>query len=121
MADTAPQTLVVRGTRARSWDQIYVLLQRQGEGHWRADSVVVGQGREPFGKLEKHQTVAGASVQQDYVDLGIEYYDIPERLREQIVEEIENHPEEFAAHVRVDLKGRASLIGFRIRDREYRF
>jgi hypothetical protein len=120
-SDVSVEAVVIRGTTARDWNPVHVLLHRGNEGNWSADSVVVGGVKEPFGKLETHQTVARASVRQDYVDFGIGYYDIPERLRKRIAEDIQKHPEEFAAHVLVGPQGGASLLGIRIQDREYRF
>lgn len=120
-SDASVETVVIRGKTARHWEPIHVLLHRESGGNWRADSVVIGQVEKPFGKLETHQTVARASVRQDYVDFGIGHCDIPERLRKQIVEDIQKHPEEFAALVNVDLQGRASLLGFRVQDREFKF
>lgn len=120
-SDVSVETVVIRGTTARSWNPIHVLLHRESGGNWDADLVVVGPAKEPFGKLATHQTVARASVQQDYVDFGIGYYDIPERLRQRIVEDIQKHPEEFSALVHVNPQGRASLLGFRVQDREYKF
>lgn len=115
------ETVLIRGKTARRQTPIRVLLRREAEGGWRADSVSTGIAKEPFGKLDADQTVAWASVSQEYMDFGIGYCDVPERQRERIIEDVRKHPGEFAALVQVDPEGRASLLGFRIQDREYEF
>lgn len=120
-AELAEETVAIRGATARSWNSIQVLLQQQGDGGWQVDSLVVGPVQEPFGELTTHQTVARASLEQDYVDFGIGYYNIPENLRKRLVADIATHRDECAALVRVDPQGRASLLGFRVQNREYPF
>ena len=113
--------VVIRGKTAYRWVPIHVPLRRDSSGEWIADSVVTGKEDEPLGYGETDRTVARGSFREKYVNFGIGYYHVPERLRRQIVEDIRKHPDEFAALVRVDPNGRASLLGFRIRDREFRF
>ena len=83
--------------------------------------MAIGQVDTPFGNVESHRAVATASVPQDYVDLGIGYCGVTENLRERIVQDIRKHPGDFAALVRVDPQGRASLLGLRVQDREFMF
>ena len=119
--DASPASILIRGKTARQWEPIHVILRQKSDGTWLADSVAIGQVDTPFRNVESHRAVATASVPQDYVDLGIGYCDVPEGLRKRIVEDIRKHPGDFAALVQVDPKGRASLLGLRIQDREVRF
>ena len=113
--------VLIRGKVARRHMPIHVLLRKKSTGEWKADSVATGHAEKPFGALGKDEAVAWASIWQEFVDFGISYCDVPERQRERIIEDIRKHPGDFAALVQVDQGGRASLRGFRIRDREYEF
>lgn len=113
--------VLIRGKVARRHMPIHVLLRKKTTGEWKADSVATGHAEKPFGALGKDEAVAWASIWQEFVDFGISYCDVPERQRERIIEDIRKHPGDFAALVQVDPEGRASLLGFRIRDREYEF
>lgn len=119
--EVSPGEVVIRGKTAYRWVPIHVLLRRASSGEWIADSVVAGQEDGPLGYGETDQTVARGSFREKYVNFGIGYYNVPERLRKQIVEDIRKHPDEFAALVQVAPNGRASLLGFRVQNREYRF
>ncbi len=112
---------LIRGKAARRHMPIHVLLRKKSTGEWKADSVATGHEEKPFGALGKDEAVAWASIWQEFVDFGISYCDVPERKRERIIEDIRKHPGDFAALVQIDQEGRASLLGFRIRDREYEF
>ncbi len=120
-SEVSPGEVVIRGKTAHRWVPIHVRLRRAASGEWIADSVVAGQEDGPFGYGETDQTVASGSFRERYVNFGIGYYNVPERLRKPIVEDIMQHPDEFAALVQVDPNGRASLLGFRVQDREFRF
>ena len=113
--------VLIRGKVARRHMPIHVLLRETSAGEWKADSVATGHAEKPFGALGKDEAVAWASIWQEFVDFGISYCDVPERQRERIIEDIRKHPGDFAALVQIDQEGRASLLGFRIRDREYEF
>ena len=114
--------VLIRGKSARRHMPVHVLLRKKKPtGAWVADSVATGHAEKPFGGLGKDETVAWASIWQEYVDFGISYCDVPERERERIIEDIRKHPGEFAALVQVAPNGRASLLGFRVQDREFRF
>lgn len=113
--------VVVRGKTAYRWVPINVVLRRAASGEWIADSVVVGHDDGPLGYGETDQTVARGSFREKYVNFGIGHYNVPERLRKSIVEDIRKHPDKFAALVRVAPNGSASLLGFRVQDREFRF
>ncbi|MDE2890077.1 MAG: GDYXXLXY domain-containing protein [Gemmatimonadota bacterium] len=113
--------VLIRGKVARRHMPIHVLLRKKSTGEWKADSVATGHAEKPFGALGKDEAVAWASIWQEFVDFGISYSDVPERERERIIEDIRKHPDEFAALVQIDPNGRASLLGFRIRDREHEF
>lgn len=113
--------VLIRGKSARRHMPVHVLLRKKSTGEWKADSVATGHAEKPFGALGKDEAVAWASVWQEFVDIGISYCDVPERQRERIIEDIRKHPDEFAALVQIDPDGRASLLGFRVRDREYEF
>lgn len=115
------EDVLIRGKSARRHMPIHVLLRKKTTGKWVADSLATGHAEKPFGALGKDEAVAWASVWREFVDYGISYCDVPERQRERIIEDIRKHPDEFAALVQVDPEGRASLLGFRIRDREFRF
>lgn len=115
------EDVLIRGKAARRHMPVHVLLRKKPAGEWVADSVATGHAEKPFGTLGKDEAVAWASVWREFVDFGISYCDVPERQRERIIEDIRTHPDEFAALVQVDPVGRASLLGFRIRDREFRF
>ena len=119
--DVSPASILIRGKTARRWEPIHVILHKKSDGTWLADSVAIGQVDTPFRNVESHRAVATASVPRDFVDMGIGYCDVPENLRKRIVQDIRKHPEQFAALVRVDPEGRASLLGFRVQDREFRF
>ena len=119
--DVSPASILIRGKTARRWEPIHVNLRQKSDGTWLADSVAIGQVDTPFGNVESHRAVATASVPQDYVDLGIGYCGVTENLRERIVQDIRKHPGDFAALVRVDPQGRASLLGLRVQDREFMF
>ena len=120
-SDVSPASILIRGKTARRWEPIHVILRKKSDGTWLADSVAIGQVDTPFRNVESHRAVATASVPRDFVDLGIGYYDVKENLRKRIIQEIRKHPEDFAALVQVDPQGRASLLGFRVQDREFRF
>lgn len=113
--------VLIRGKSARRHMPVHVLLRKKSTGEWKADSVATGHAEKPFGALEKDEAVAWASIWQEFVDFGISYCDVPERQRERIIEDIRKHPDEFAAFVQVDPEGRASLLGFRVQDRDFRF
>lgn len=113
--------VVIRGKTAYRWVPIHVLLRKAASGEWIADSVVTGQEDDPPGYGETDQAVARTSIREKYVNFGIGYYNVPERLRKSIVEDIREHPDEFTALVQVSPDGRASLLGFRVQDREFRF
>ncbi len=113
--------VLIRGKSARRHMPVHVLLRETSAGEWKADSVATGHAEKPFGALGKDEAVAWASVWQEFVDIGISYCDVPERQRERIIEDIRKHPGDFAALVQIDPEGRASLLGFRIRDREHEF
>ena len=113
--------VVIRGKTAYRWVPIRVPLQRDASGKWIAGSVVTGQEEGPPGLGDTDRTVARGSFREKYVNFGIGYYHVPERLRRQIVEDVRKHPEDFAALVQVDPNGRASLLGFRVQEREFRF
>ena len=119
--DVSPASILIRGKTARRWEPIHVILRQKSDGTWLADSVAIGQVDTPFRNVESHRAVATASVPRDFVDLGIGYFDVKENLRKRIVQDIRKHPEQFAALVQVDPEGRASLLGFRVQDREFRF
>ena len=120
-SDVSPASILIRGKTARRWEPIHVILRQKSDGTWLADSVAIGQVDTPFGNVESHRAVATASVPRDYVDLGIGYCDVPDGLRKRIVRDIRKHPEQFAALVQVDPQGRASLLGLRVQEREFRF
>ena len=120
-SDVSPASILIRGKTARRWEPIHVILRKKSDGTWLADSVAIGQVDTPFRNVESHRAVATASVPRDFVDLGIGYYDVKENLRKRIIQEIRKHPEDFAALVQVDPQGRASLLGLRVQDREFRF
>lgn len=113
--------VLIRGKSARRHMPVHVLLRKKSTGEWEADSVATGHAEKPFGALGKDEAVAWASIWQEFVDFGISYCDVPERQRERIIEDIRKYPGDFAALVQIDQEGRASLLGFRIRDREYEF
>ena len=113
--------VVIRGKTAYRWVPVHVPLRRDRSGEWIADSVVTGQEDGPLGYRETGRTVARGSFREKYVNFGIGTYHVPERLRKRIVEDIRKHPDEFAALVRVAPNGRASLLGFRVLNREFRF
>ena len=119
--DLSAGNVLIRGKAARRHMPIHVLLRKKSTGEWKADSVATGHAEKPFGALGKDEAVAWASIWQECVDFGIGYCDVPERQRERIIEDIRKHPGDFAALVQVAPEGRASLLGFRIRDREYEF
>ncbi len=113
--------ILIRGKAARRHMPVHVLLRKTSAGAWVADSVATGHAEKPFGRLGRDEAVAWASIWREFVDFGISYCDVPERQRERIIEDVRKHPEDFAALVQVDPEGRATLLGFRIRDREFRF
>ncbi len=119
--ELSAENVLIRGKSARRHMPVHVLLRKKPTGGWMADSVATGHAEKPFGALGEDEAVAWASVWQEFVDFGISYCDVPERQRERIVEDIRKHPDEFAALVQVSPSGRASLLGFRIRNREFRF
>ena len=119
--ELSAENVLIRGKSARRHMPVHVLLRKKSTGEWKADSVATGHAEKPFGALGKDEAVAWASVWQEFVDFGISYCDVPERQRERIIGDIRTHPDEFAAFVQIDPEGRASLLGFRIRDREYEF
>ena len=113
--------VVIRGKTADRWVPVRVPLHRDTSGKWIAGSVVTGQEEGPPGLGDTDRTVARGSFREKYVNFGIGYYHVPERLRRQIVEDVRKHPEDFAALVQVDPNGRAALLGFRVQEREFRF
>ena len=119
--ELAAENVLIRGKTAHRRVPIHVLLREKSAGEWVADSVSTGHAERPFGRLGRDETVAWASAGKAYVDFGIGYCDVPERQRERIIEDIRKHPEDFAALVQVDPEGRASLLGFRVQEREFRF
>ena len=122
MPSTVPSgEVVIRGKTGYRWVPIQVRLRRETSGEWIAKSVVTRREDEPPGYEETDRAVARGSFREKYVNFGIGYYHVSERLRRQIVDDIREHPDEFAALVRVDPKGRATLLGFRVQDREFKF
>ena len=112
--------VAIRGTTTDRGMSVQVSLHENPDGSWEADSVLVGPraSRPPAGE---HQTVARAWIKRTAIVYGIESYFVPKGERERLGEDLRSNPGEVAAQVRVDDRGRASLLRLRVQDRVYEF